>query len=153
MAVPKPRRICVNQRWGTYLRLHRSRCRHIRQPEMKHTNPGANSTKSCDSDLPTLKAWVKACYGREPDPCGGVNRSSNHVNQRCHAPIKIVLDSRTLEQYCESSVISGLSITLLKSVGTSRLHIASGSSLLIYETRGSLSLRPHFEVRCDAEFQ
>jgi hypothetical protein len=59
----------VNQRWGTYLRVHRSCCIHIRQPEMKHTNSDAKSTKVCDGDLAILKTWVKARYGREPDPC------------------------------------------------------------------------------------
>lgn len=60
----------VNQRWGTYLRLHGSWCRHIQQPGMKHTNPEATSTKLCGPDLVSLKAWVMAHYGREPDPCG-----------------------------------------------------------------------------------
>jgi hypothetical protein len=60
----------VNQRWKTYLRLHRATCRYIGQVAVKHTNPDADSTKICGDDLVAVKAWVKDRYGREPDPCG-----------------------------------------------------------------------------------
>ena len=60
----------VNQRWKTYLRLHRATCTYIRLTGVQHTNPDAVSTKVCGDDLVALKAWVKNRYGREPDPCG-----------------------------------------------------------------------------------
>jgi hypothetical protein len=59
----------VNQRWKTYLKLHRATCTHIGKEGTKHTNPDADSTKVCGDDLAALRAWVKNRYGREPDPC------------------------------------------------------------------------------------
>jgi len=37
----------VNQRWGTYLRLHHVSCRFEDLPGTRHTNPVARSTKIC----------------------------------------------------------------------------------------------------------
>jgi hypothetical protein len=65
-----PEGYVVNQRWGTYLRLHSARCRFVDLPGTKHTNPDARSTKVCSDDRAALDMWVAAKYGRPPDPCG-----------------------------------------------------------------------------------